>query len=57
VPRNRGAGDNTRALDYLERAADDRDPDLPYVSCHPVFDPLRANPRFQALLQRMNLPQ
>jgi tetratricopeptide (TPR) repeat protein len=51
------AGDHGRALDWLEKAYEQRDPNLPYLSCFPVYDPLRANPRFLALLRRMNLPQ
>jgi TolB-like protein/Tfp pilus assembly protein PilF len=50
-------GDTTRALDWLEKACDDHDPNMPYISCMPLFDPLRSEPRFQALLRRMNLPQ
>jgi tetratricopeptide (TPR) repeat protein len=50
------AGDTTHALDWLEKACDDRDPNMPYISCEPLFDPLRSEPRFQALLRRMNLP-
>jgi TolB-like protein/Flp pilus assembly protein TadD len=50
------AGDHDRAIDWLERAYQDRDPNLPYVTI-PIWDPLRADPRFQDLLRRMNLPQ
>jgi serine/threonine-protein kinase len=50
------AGDTARALDWLERACDDRDPNLPYITCEPLWDPVRSDPRFQALLRRMNLP-
>jgi serine/threonine-protein kinase len=51
------ARDRTRTLDWLERAYAERYPAMPYISCHPLFDPLRAEPRFQALLRKMNLPQ
>ena len=51
------AGDNARALDWLEKAYAEREPNIPHISCMPTFDPLRAEPRFQALLRRMNLPQ
>jgi serine/threonine protein kinase len=51
------AGDLARALDLLERAYEERDPNIPFVGCLPIFDPLRAEPRFQALLRKMNLPQ
>jgi TolB-like protein len=51
------AGDNDRALDWLERGYQARDPVLPYISSgHKDFDPLRDHPRFQALLRRMSLP-
>lgn len=50
------AGDKGRSLDRLERTLNDRDPNMPYVSRWPLWDPLRSEPRFQALLRRMNLP-
>jgi serine/threonine-protein kinase len=50
------AGDYARAIDWLEKAFDIRDPNLPYVAAQPVWDPLRSDPRFQDLLKRMNLP-
>jgi TolB-like protein/Tfp pilus assembly protein PilF len=50
------AGQNDQALDWLERSFDMRDPMLPYIAVHPIYDVIRSNPRFQALLQRMNLP-
>jgi len=50
------AGDSARALDWLEQAFEDRDPDLPFIFCRPNFDPVRSDPRFQDLLRRMNLP-
>jgi serine/threonine protein kinase/TolB-like protein/Tfp pilus assembly protein PilF len=48
------AGDNSRALEWLERAYELRDPNLPYLR-FPAYDPLRTEPRFQELLRRMNL--
>jgi hypothetical protein len=50
------AGQPDLALDWLERAYESRNPNLPYISVSPVFDPVRDHPRFRALLQRMNLP-
>jgi adenylate cyclase len=48
-------GDNERALVWLERdAAGDRM--LWFSYQNPGFDPLRHDPRFRNLLQRMNLP-
>ncbi len=51
------AGDRARSLDWLEKAYAEQDPNMPYIGCFPIFDPLRAEPRFQALLRKMNLPQ
>jgi hypothetical protein len=50
------AGDHDRAIDWLERAFEVRDPNLPYFGLSPLHDPLRSDPRFQDLLRRMNLP-
>jgi eukaryotic-like serine/threonine-protein kinase len=49
-------GDNAKALDWLEKAYEERNPSLPYISCYPRCDPLRSEPRFQALLRRMGIP-
>jgi TolB-like protein/Flp pilus assembly protein TadD len=51
-----GAGDRDRALDWLERAYEVRDPNMPYIG-GPRWDPVRDDPRFQGLLRRMNLPR
>jgi tetratricopeptide (TPR) repeat protein len=50
------AGDKVRALDWLEKAYQARDPNMPYLGCMPILGSLRSEPRFQALLRRMNLP-
>ena len=50
------AGMLERALDLLERLYDTRDPNLAYISVAPIFDPLRSDPRFRALLKKMHLP-
>jgi len=55
--RYRDAGDYGRAIDWLEEAYEVRDPNLPYNIADPVYDPLRSDPRFQALARRMGLPQ
>jgi serine/threonine-protein kinase len=48
-------GAKKEALDWLERAYEDHDPNLPFLGM-PVWDPLRDEPRFQELLRRMGLP-
>jgi serine/threonine-protein kinase len=49
------AGDKDRALEWLEKGFEARDPIMPYLGL-PQYDPLRSDPRFQDLLRRMNLP-
>jgi TolB-like protein/Tfp pilus assembly protein PilF/predicted Ser/Thr protein kinase len=48
-------GDFQRGIDWLEEAYQVGDPNLPYLGM-PLFDPVRADPRFQDLAQRMELP-
>ena len=50
-----GLGDAREALEWLERAVEERDPSLAWLKVHPRFDLLHGEPRFQALLSRLNL--
>ena len=47
-------GDKGKALTWLERAYEDRDQWMVFIASYPGLDPLRSEPRFQALLRRMN---
>jgi TolB-like protein/Tfp pilus assembly protein PilF len=49
-------GDKDRAMDWLEKAYEAREPGLVYVG-RPHWDRLRGDPRFQDLLRRIGLPQ
>ena len=51
-----GLGQLDQAVACLEQGYEDRDGLLPSVNTLFVFDPLRADPRFQALVRRMNIP-
>ncbi len=50
-----GLGDQERALDLLEKNYEQRGSGLLLLKCDPVFDPLRAQPRFLALLKKAGL--
>lgn len=50
------AGDKDRAIDWLYKSYADHDPQVTYIG-RPHYDPLRSDPRFQALLRRIGLPQ
>jgi TolB-like protein/DNA-binding winged helix-turn-helix (wHTH) protein/Tfp pilus assembly protein PilF len=49
-------GEKTRALDFLEKAVDQHFGWVVILAADPAFDPLRAEPRFQALQQRVRIP-
>ncbi len=49
-------GDATMAFANLDRAVEDRDPNLLGLQTNPIFDPLRGDARHAALLARMGLP-
>lgn len=49
-------GEVERALDELEKAYQQHNLNLIYVASDPIYDPVRAHPRFQQLLERMGLP-
>jgi TolB-like protein/tRNA A-37 threonylcarbamoyl transferase component Bud32/Tfp pilus assembly protein PilF len=51
------AGKKDEALEWLEKAYEEHDGNMPYISVDPIFDILRDEPRFQDLLRRLNLPQ
>lgn len=50
-----GLGDRPQALDYLEKAANERFNWLVFLKVEPLFDSLRSEPRFSALVQRIGL--
>ncbi len=53
---NVGLGERDQAISWLEKGAEARDPNLTFLNRMLIMDPLRADPRFQALLQKMNFP-
>jgi serine/threonine-protein kinase len=50
-----GLGDRVRTLDNLERALAADSQMMPWIGRDPIFDPLRSEPRFAALLNKMGL--
>ena len=50
-----GLGNLDLALDFAERARDERRGWLAYLGVNPLLDPLRGHPRFEALRESMGL--
>jgi len=50
------AGEADRALEWLEKAYEEREPPLVHLNVGWDWDALRSDPRFQDLLRRMNFP-
>ena len=51
-----GLGHTDKALDWFERAVEERLTGFYFPSVDPTWDAVRATPRFRALMARMNLP-
>lgn len=51
-----GLGEIDDAFQWLDRAIDAHDPHILHLPVKPVYDRLRGDPRFDALLRKMRLP-
>jgi hypothetical protein len=50
-------GEKDKAFEWLERSYQQREGDLVYIKDDELLVPLRGDPRYKALLRRMNLPE
>jgi len=50
-----GLGERNLTFEYLEKAYEDRSVGLPWLKADPIFDNLRSDPRFTALLKKVGL--
>lgn len=48
-------GDHEKAVTWLEKCAENSDDLLPTFICSTIYDPLNADPRFVAVLRKLNL--
>jgi hypothetical protein len=46
-----------KAIQVLDQAYDERDAEMVQLYTNPAFDSLRSDPRFKALLRRINFPR
>ncbi len=52
-----GLGDKNQAFAWLDKSVAARSPSLTALKVDPTYDPLRSDPRFRAILQRVGLAQ
>jgi len=50
-----GLGEADAAFEWLDRAVEDRRGWLAYLKVEPLLDPIRRDPRFGRLLEKMRL--
>jgi tetratricopeptide (TPR) repeat protein len=50
-------GRNEEAIGWLEKGFAKRDPQMVYMKVSPLLDPIHTDPRYKALLRRMNFPE
>jgi hypothetical protein len=48
-------GDYDRAIDWTEKAYDERRGWLAYINVHPIVEVLKNEPRFKVLIRKMGL--
>jgi len=56
APRSTQWGDRGKALEWLDTAMRRRDPGLIYLKTDPLMNPLRQEPRFQAVMRKLKFP-
>ena len=52
-----GLGETDRAFEWLEKAIEARDWQMALLNVEPLFDTVRSDPRFAALVERVGLPR
>jgi serine/threonine-protein kinase len=50
-----GLGDEDAALDWLHKACEERSMGVHWLKVEPIWDPLRGDPRFTAVLRELRL--
>jgi TolB-like protein/tetratricopeptide (TPR) repeat protein/predicted Ser/Thr protein kinase len=51
------AGDKEHVIEWLGRACEGHDNNMPYIGSDPIFDLVRDDPRFQDLMRKVGLPR
>jgi serine/threonine-protein kinase len=51
-----GLGEKDQAIEWLQKAYEERSSFLVSINVSPAYDSLRSDPRFKELLKKMGLP-
>ena len=51
-----GIGDTSRSLEWMQKGLEERSPNMIYMKATPMWDSVRDDSRFQAVLRQMNFP-
>ena len=49
------AGMKTEAMEWLQKAFNDHDPNMPFIKADPIFDILKDDPAYNEMLREMEL--
>ena len=52
-----GLGDKESAIAWVEKGMQDRSGEMPRIALYSIFDPLREEPRFKAVVRQLGLPE
>jgi len=52
-----GLGDKDKAFAWLDKSYESHDEAIYWTKNHPMFEPLRDDPRYKPMLKRLNLPE
>ena len=52
-----GLGETDQAFEWLDKALEARDWQMVLLNVEPLFDGVRSDPRFAALVERVGLPR
>ena len=52
-----GLGEKDKAFEWLDKSYESHDEAILWLKNHPMFEPLRDDPRYKPMLKRLNLPE
>ena len=52
-----GLGEKDKAFEWLDKSYESHDEAILWLKNHPMFEPLREDPRYKPMLKRLNLPE